>query len=306
VTAELGVRFDRATHTGDEVVSPRFNVAWHPASRSTIRGAWGRYSQSQSLFALQAQDGESGFHPAERAEQRVLGIEQMMKSGLVARVELYERRLSNLRPRYMNVGPAIEVFPEINWDRVRIEPTTGVARGVELFLARDGVEHVDWSVSYAIASAREDIGARTVPRAIDQRHTVHGDWSYRPTSNKWRLTVAWLWHSGWPYTPPLVDVDTLRNTPTEFQLSARWYPGEINSGRLPAYRRADVRWTRYFDTRKGRWSVFAEVYNLLNTANPRGYYVNVDVNPQSRIVTTPRGTETNIGRLPAAGITWEF
>lgn len=305
LTAELGVRFDRATHTGDEVISPRFNVAWHPASRTTIRGAWGTYSQSQSLFALQAQDGESDFHPAERAEQRVLGVEQVMTNGFVARAELYERRLSQLRPRYINVGPAIEVFPEINWDRIRVDPTTGVARGVELFLARDGTQHVDWSLSYALANAREEIEGRTVPRAIDQRHTVHGDWSYRPTSNKWRLSVAWLWHSGWPYTPPLVAVDTLRNTPTEFQLAARFYSGEIGSGRLPAYRRADVRWTRYFNTRRGRWSLFAEVYNLLNTQNPRGYYVNLNVDNQRRVTTT-RGTEGNIGRLPAAGVTWEF
>jgi hypothetical protein len=305
VTAELGIRFDRASHTGDDILSPRFNLAWQPALRTTIRGAWGAYSQSQSLFALQAQDGESGFHPAERAEQRVLGVEHLMKNGFVARAELYERRLSHLRPRYINVGAGIEVFPEINWDRVRVDPTTGVARGVEVLLARDGSQHVDWSVSYALANAREEIEGRTVPRAIDQRHTVHGDWSYRPTSNKWRLSIAWLWHSGWPYTPPLVAVDTLRNTPTEFQLAASWYPGEIGSGRLPAYRRADVRWTRYFNTRRSRWSVFAEVYNLLNTENPRGYYIGLNVDNQRR-VTTPRGTEANIGRLPTAGVTWEF
>jgi hypothetical protein len=51
--------------------------------------------------------------------------------------------------------------------------------------------------------------------------------------------------------------------------------------------------------------MFAEVYNILDSDNPRGYYVNVDVDNQ-RIVTTPRGTEANIGRLPAVGVTWEF
>jgi hypothetical protein len=306
VTAELGVRFDRATHTGDEIVSPRFNVAWHLASRTTVRGAWGTYSQSQALYRLNAQDGETGFYPAERAEQRVLGVEQVMKNGLVARAEVYERRLSDLRPRYANLGPSIEVFPEINWDRVRVDPTTGIARGLELFVSRDGAEHVDWSVSYALASAREQITGRTVPRAVDQRHTVHGDWSYRPSSNKWRLNLAWLWHSGWPYTPPLVEVDTLVNTDTQFALFGRWYPGEINSGRLPSYRRADVRWTRYFNTRRGQWSFFAEVYNLLGSDNPRGYYVNIDVDNQRRLVTTPRRSEGNIGRLPTIGLTWEF
>jgi hypothetical protein len=304
VTAELGVRFDRATHTGDQIVNPRFNVAWHPASRTTVRGAWGGYSQSQAIYGIQAQDGEMTFHPAERAEQRVIGVEQVMKNGFVARAEVYERRLSDLRPRHVNVGASIELFPEINWDRVRVDPTTGRARGVELFVSREGTEHVDWSVSYALASAREQIDGRTVPRTVDQRHTVHGDWSYRPTSNKWRLNVAWLWHSGWPYTPQLIAIDTLQNTETTFSLFARWYPGEINSGRLPSYRRADVRWTRYFATRRGQWSFFAEVYNLFGTDNPRGYYVNLSID--QRRVTTPGGSEENIGRLPAIGLTWEF
>jgi hypothetical protein len=306
ITAEVGARFDRASHTSDESVSPRLNVAWHPASRTTVRGAWGMYSQTQPLYAMQVQDGENAFYPAERAEHRVLGVEHVLKNGLLARAEVYDRRLSDLRPRYFNVGASIEVFPEINWDRVRIDPTTGYARGVELFFARDGAEHVDWSVSYALASTREQVDGRSVPRSVDQRHTVHGDWSYRPTSNKWRLSFAWLWHSGWPYTPPLVDVDTIRNTSTEFWLSTRWYPGEINSQRLPAYRRADVRWTRYFDTSRGRWSLFAELFNIFGSDNPRGYYVNVDVDPQRRIVTLPRGSRANIGRFPSFGLTWEF
>jgi hypothetical protein len=57
-------------------------------------------------------------------------------------------------------------------------------------------------------------------------------------------------------------------------------------------------------TPRGRWSFFAEVYNLLGTDNPRGYYVNLQVN--GRTVTTPLGSEENIGRLPSLGLTWEF
>jgi len=39
-----------------------------------LRGAWGRYSQSQSLFSIQAEDGETALARAERSEQRVLGV----------------------------------------------------------------------------------------------------------------------------------------------------------------------------------------------------------------------------------------
>ena len=58
------------TYTGDDIVSPRLNASWQVRPRTTVRGAWGRYSQSQPLFALQAQDGLDQFFPAERAEHR--------------------------------------------------------------------------------------------------------------------------------------------------------------------------------------------------------------------------------------------
>jgi hypothetical protein len=134
---------------------------------------------------------------------------------------------------------------------------------------------------------------------------VHGDWSYRPTSNKWRLSVAWIWHSGWPYTPAVVHIDTLENSSTRLNLFATWHPGEINSARLPAYHRTDVRWTRFFETRAGQVALFAEVYNLLNAKNPRGYHTNLHIDNQRRVILT-RGSESNIPRLPVVGVTWEF
>ena len=60
-----------------------------------------------------------------------------------------------------------------------------------------------------IYSATDDIGGRAVPRAEDQRHTAHFDWSYHPESNAWRLSVAGVWHTGTPDTPEVISVDTL-------------------------------------------------------------------------------------------------
>jgi len=61
-----------------------------------------------------------------------------------------------------------------------------------------------------------------------------------------------VWHSGWPYTPQNVRVDTLINNPPQL----RWYdtvtPGDLFGGRVPAYKRVDVRWTRFVDTKHGK------------------------------------------------------
>jgi hypothetical protein len=305
LTTEVGLRYDRASYAGDAVLSPRVNVAWQPSAGTAVRAAWGRYVQSQGLSALQVQDGVSAFSPPERSEHRVLGVEQALPNGMTARVEAYDRRLSDERPRFVSVGPGVDVFPEIGWDRVAIAPSRGRARGLELLLARDLGGRTSSSLGYALASVTDRIGDRDVPRGMDQRHTITGDWAFRPASNRWRFSAAGVWHSGWPFTPPIVVIDTLANTPTTFSLRMTRKPGELYTERLPAYRRVDVRYTRFFDTRSGRVSLFAEVYNLLDIHNRRGYSTNVNVDRQRRI-TFSRGTEDWIPRLPTFGITYEF
>jgi hypothetical protein len=306
-TVELGLRYDRASYASDNLLAPRVNASWEVVKGTTIRGAWGRYSQAQAPFAVQVPDGIGAIADAERAEQRVLGVEQLLPGGLLARVEGYQRRMTQVTPRYVSVLGGLDVFPEIAWDRVLITPTRADARGLEAMLSRDGATN-DWSLSYAAARAVDRVGGRWVPRQMDQRHTVHGDWAIHPASNSWRLSIAQLWHSGWPYTPQHIALDTIANTPTQFRLLWRWIPLDIGSGRLPSYHRTDVRWTRYFDTRNGRISVFAEVFNLFDTKNLRAYIEEFSVFADSRRreVVRFRNTETMVGRLPTVGFTWEF
>jgi hypothetical protein len=148
------------------------------------------------------------------------------------------------------------------------------------------------------------IDGRNVPRNTDQRHTVTGDWAYR--SKKWRLSIATVWHSGWPYTPEVLIVDTLANTPNRFDIETTSVPGDLNSGRLTWYRRVDARWTRFIDTRNGRVALFLEAYNLFDSRNQRGYSSSLFIDGRNRRVFVGREDATWIPRLPTFGITWEF
>ena len=244
------------------------------------------------------------FAPAERAEQRTIGVEQSLPEGVVARVEVYEKLLTHARGQYRNLGGDLWLFPELLWDRKLVDRTGGRDRGVELQLTRSGAERTDWSVGYALSSSTDDIGGVTVPRAFDQRHAVHADWSLHPKNNSWRLSVGGLWHSGWPYTPTNLSVDTVSNTPTKFAVTTWRTPGALNSERLRSYHRVDVRWTKYFHTRSGRLAVFGEVYNLFGTVNPRGYWRDATV--KGREVTLTSGEINQWPRLPVAGFSWQF
>ncbi|MEP6690468.1 MAG: TonB-dependent receptor [Gemmatimonadaceae bacterium] len=302
VVAEGGVRVDRQTYgVGETEVSPRLSAAWTPFAGTTLRGAWGRYFQAQGIHEMQAMDGVNRFYPAELAEHRVVGVEQEFTAGVSGRVELYDRLLSRQRPRYENVFTGVSTFPEVNVDRVRIDALSGDARGAELFVKRVGAR-VDWSASYALARVRDDIDGGVRSRASDQRHSVYLDASYRAPSGRWRISAGWLYHSGWPFTPVSFRFDTLVNTPTQLSLRVTPEPQAFYSAGLPSYQRFDVRATRYFDVRGTRIALFADIFNLLDRKNARGYGYSVLNNPV-RIV---RQIDAQVPRLPTAGITVEF
>ena len=120
---ELGVRWDKQTYLDlddDSQLSPRFNVSYRFSDRTTLRAAWGRFHQPQGIQDLQVQDGVTEFFPAQQAEHRILGVGHMFPGDIELRADVYEKRYSDLRPRYENVLDIYEFAAESNFDRVRI------------------------------------------------------------------------------------------------------------------------------------------------------------------------------------------
>jgi hypothetical protein len=302
VTAEVGARYDNASYLEDGDVTPRANVSWDVRSGTTVRAAWGRYTQPQPLYALQVSDGIGAFFPAERAEQRGVGVEQLLPNDVRARVELYHRGMTRVRPRFVNASNQLLVFPEIENDRLRIDPTSGRAGGMELFVQHAGEGRIEWSGSYALSRVTDRIGDRDVPRGVDQRHAFNVDWSFHPLSNRWRFSVGWVRHTGWPATPQTFTVDTI-GTGSSRRFFVTEHFGAYNSDRLPMYQRFDVRYTRYWDTRRGRVALYADVFNLADRENARGFDYDIrSLNPYR----VEREYETLLPRLPSIGISWEF
>jgi hypothetical protein len=303
LTAELGLRYDRHDYLGDAELSPRVNVAYALGARATIRAAWGRYRQAHGIHQLQVQDGDDRFHPAESAQQRVLGMELALPRGMLARVEGYQRKIDQPRPRYVNLGnPLTESFPEMLDDRRLIAPDESEARGLELFVKQSGASQVEWSASYALAEARDHLNGVWVPRLIDQRHTVYLDLAYRP-NRKWRLSGAWQYHTGWPYTPFTFELDTLRDG----RVAVTRVFGPLNSERLADYHRLDFRVTRHFTTRHGRLSVFLDIFNAYDRTNSRALdFFIFTADAEGRQVSVGTQQDELLPRLPSFGVVWEF
>jgi hypothetical protein len=301
VTAEVGVRYDYQSHTDDEMVSPRVNLALQLTPQTTLRGAWGYFFQSHGLHELMVADGDDTFYAPQRAEHRIVGLEQRLRDGTSFRVEAYQRLVTDPRPEYRSLEPQYEtVWEEGPDDRVRLDPTRSEARGIEFFAKHDVGGKFAWSAGYALAEAVDEIDAEWVPRPYDQRHSVQFDFAYRPNA-LWSLSWAWQFHSGWPNTP---QTWTLDSTAAEYTYFTRTF-APLNGDRLPAYHRLDIRASRHFPVGRGRLSVFLDIFNLYDRENAKAYDYSLNgVSPGTLNVV--RWQHDLIGVLPTIGVRWEF
>jgi outer membrane receptor protein involved in Fe transport len=293
LVAEAGLRAGRESYTPDGVhVSPRLNFAWTLSPRTSVRAAWGWFHQPQAIHELQVEDGVTEYQPAQRAEHRVLGVEQSFRGGIQARLELYDKTLTHLRPRYTNLYDRLLLFPELRADRVLIAPEKGHARGAELLVRSDAAQPLSAWLSYTFARVTDRVDSRDVPRDWDQPHAMTFSVNYQRGAH-WNFNLTGTWHSGWPTTPVLARVE---GTQLVTELGPR------NSTRLPDYQRFDFRASHT----AGAFSVFVEVFNLLNHENvTRVNTFQFQQNANGAVTASPV-TESVIGIVPSFGVTWRF
>jgi hypothetical protein len=294
---EVGARVDRQSYTADGThVSPRFNAVYALGEHTLLRASWGRFYQPQGIHELQVEDGVEAFYPAQRADHALLGGEIQLARGVSVRGEVYQKRLSSLRPRFENIFDRIVIFPELQPDRLRLAPSSGSARGAEILLRKESGGPFSAWVSYARASVTDRIDDRDVPRGWDQRDSATVNLSYR-IGSAWNFDMAGVYHSGWPTTSiGGVFVNGVLHTVI----------GPLNANRLPSYRRVDVRASRHVATSYGSFSLFVELFNALNFSNvTRTGGVNFSLDKDNNIVSRPL-TESILGIVPSFGLTWSF
>ncbi len=305
-TAEVGLRYDRRTHTGDSDLSPRIHALVDLGGGTNLRGGWGVYHQSQGMHELEAGDGETAFAVSERAMQTALGLEHRMSNGISGRLEIYRRTVDRPRRMYLNLWREILPFPELEGDRIRVDPTEVRARGLEILARKEG-ERWDWSGSYSLSSTEALTEEEWTPQYWDQTHALALTVGWRPTP-RWTVTAAFQAHSGWPFTPQIIEFDTL----TVFQGGGldsplRWREefGSLNSERLPAYHRLDLRVTRRFALRRGILDFYLDLFNAYDQQNLRSFQYSARVIGQEvKWVRDP--DEELLPFLPSIGFRWEF
>jgi outer membrane receptor protein involved in Fe transport len=296
-TIQGGLRVDTQTYDGSddgEQWSPRLSVLYSLGPRSHLRASWGRFFQSQGINELQVEDGVEQFYPAQHADHAILGFDHAFTAGFDLRLEAYRKYYRHINPRFENVFDPLVLFPEAEFDRVRIDPQSARAVGAELLLRMR--PHGAWSgwLSYTWSRAEDRIEQQNVARSWDQRHAINLGivWASGP----WTATLADSFHTGWPTT----QLQLTDPTSTNLQVVL----AQRNNGRYDYYNSLDFRVTRTLVLAHGALDVFVEVSNALSRSNPCCAQYEVSRNDDALVLQ--REEDSWLPLVPSAGVLWKY
>ncbi len=294
---ELGLRWDDQSYTGlvsDSQLSPRLSVLHAFGPQTEFRFSWGRYHQSQRIHELQIEDGVTSFFPAQRADHLIAGIRHSFDNKVSVRLELFQKDMNRLRPRFENLFDPLALIPELQPDRVRIAPSEAQARGLEVSVDRSSGS-LTWWASYTLSEVNDTVDGIEEARSWDQRHALIAGLNWN--SGAWDFSLAANVHNGWPTTGmTLVDAPDSADDPIAI-------PGPRNAERLGTFVGVDARISRRFKVGKGTITTFFEVANLFDRKNLccRDYDLADDTDDVLEL-----SDDYWLPRLPAIGFLWEF
>ena len=299
---EWGLRWDDQTYTGlvsDSQLSPRMSLLHKLGERTDLRLSWGRYHQSQGIQELQVEDEVTNFWPAQRADHLIAGIQHRLQNGVALRLELFHKDMQDVRPRFENLYDPLGVIPELQPDRIRLDPTSAQADGAEFSVTR-AADNWHWWASYTWSKVTDHIDGRDEYRSWDQRHAVQAGFGW--SGESWDISLAASAHEGWPTTDLSLVQDGLDPDGEPVYVVV---PGPRNALRHDDFASIDFRASRRFDVRRGTLTFFVEISNITDRQNVCCIDWDIADDAQGN-PELEHSFDYWLPRLPAIGVLWEF
>ncbi len=293
LSTHFGVRIEKTGLTGQTIVDPRASIELRLAAGSRIDAGWGVYSQFPEALPVLGRNGNRSLR-AETARHYVLGYEQMLGLRGRLRLEVYEKRESNLwrsRDNLFRLVNGKVTAPNANF--IFDNALRGRIRGFDLFVQRRSANRLAGWVSYSYMHSRRTdlVTGEVYPGEYDQTHTINVYGSYR-FSESWNMSVKSRHGSGFPYP------GYFEKRGSDFFLTT-----VRNAERLPYYSRIDLRLNKAFYFTRSKLSLYFEVVNVLHRKNKRFEQI-YSVNAATRRISF--GQDSLIPILPTAGFVLEF
>ncbi|MBP1657694.1 MAG: TonB-dependent receptor plug [Bacteroidetes bacterium] len=302
-----GVRLDMYPVLRERLTwSPRLNVSYKVDELSTLRAAFGVYSQSPGMekqdmrnrvvFSERTLAGLV----AEQARHYVLGYDRMVTAEWQFKAETYYKSFSSIIEPEKLTGSTWsvqrtgeDIFRREGWTTpvrvsgdslttVPVNDGTGRSYGIELMLQKIRSHPEDlftgW-VSYALSSAERERDGIVSPFLFDQRHAVNVVGNYR-FAESWDIGARFTLRSGRPFARALgvqprivlqkVNGEDVYVPQTDTQgrvILDVAYERESLTGRLNLYHTLDLRITTYPSWWGLRWALYLDIQNAYNRQN---------------------------------------
>ncbi len=299
LSMELGLRWDKQTYTQptfESQFSPRASFLYTTENNKNIRLSIGRFQQSQGIHELQVEDNIAHFFGPQRADHFIAGYQWKSPSDFEFRIEAYYKKYSQLAPRFENLFDPLQMTPEFQPDRIRLDPQSADAKGLEFNVEYVGSETLNWWASYTLSRVSDSIDGRSELRSWDQLHALQLGLAWQ--HNSWEIGIATRIHTGWPRTDLSLGYDPQDDH--YFPL-----PGSRNAEQFDTFANLDFRVSKQFNVGKGSLMGFFEVTNATNRNNPCCVDYGFETNPEGN-VTLKRKVEYWLPLIPSIGLLWEF
>ena len=258
-------------YTGDDYLDhtelePRMRLDWATSEAVTVSAGFGRYSQIPSFDYTDPNLGNPGLSYL-LADHYVLGVNAIVARGYVGSFNAF----------YKSIDDLVTSDPTLRYDN-RGE---GRAWGAEFLLRKGLGDLTGWvSLTWSRSFRTDTNTGLTSPFDYDQPLSASVVAKY-DLSDKFAISGRAAYHSGAPVTPiygGYPDPDRPDGYLPEY--------GGLNSDRLPAYFRADLRLDWYTGWRNT--NLYFEIINVTGRENVLRYEYSGDYSERKNIEQLPR------------------
>ena len=269
-----GVRATNDDYLKETVVDPRLGLEYRYSPQTVFSLNLGRHHQEPSTEQSLPDIGNPRLKSI-RSNQIALGVSQNLDQGWSWRAEVYNKEFDHF----------VVNDPLSNYRN----GASGSAHGLELFVKKEMGYGLSGFVSLSVSKAtrRNDLTGENFTFGFDQPVIANAVLQYKP-SEKFQYGARWSYHTGHPDTPII-------STRTDADGRIRPIYGPLNSERMPAYHRLDLR----VDYRASeKLSYYAELINAYARKNMGRYEYSADYKT--------RKPEAQMPIFPSLGLEYKF
>jgi len=290
-----GIHFSTDDYLNDDFSEIRLHTRYLINDNWTATAAMGQYHQFPNIDEVLSEIGNPDLKSPESTHY-VLGLEQKVSDTWNWKTEVY---LKDFKKQVLSLSEGVDA----DFDKKYSNDASGEAYGLEFLLNKNLSD--DWygwaSISYSRSNRTNERTGREQPFDFDRPVVLNLVANYQ-INDLWNIGFRWKAQSGALYTP----IVGLEASTTQTGVMNPVY-GKVNSERLPAYHRLDIRIERVSNYSWGSFTFFTDFLNAYGNENIEGY----DYAPNGEdLATPPDGFASNIpvtkvvgmGFFPSVGV----